>query len=108
MTLKKRIESTTGDSDRSWTTRWTIFTAGWWRFLQRAMHVLSGNIHTPRLRGIAKKGAEGLTAEWAWSAAMRRVCALLLTFALASGGASEALAQHAKKKKKIKKPAPVP
>ena len=36
------------------------------------------------------------------------MCALLLACALISAGSSEAVAQHSKKKKKIKKPAPVP
>ena len=72
------------------------------------MPTLSESIHTSRLRGIASTAAKGLTAEWTCSALMRRVCAILLTFALATGGASDALAQHGKKKKKIKKPTPVP
>ncbi|HYL63200.1 MAG TPA: transglycosylase SLT domain-containing protein [Candidatus Methylomirabilis sp.] len=51
--------------------------------------------------------AGSLTAHWGYAAAARRVCALMLAIALA-GGASEALAQHSRKKKKIKKPTPVP
>lgn len=42
--------------------------------------------------------------EWPSAAAWRRVCALLVAMALAAG-ATEALTQHSRRKKKIKKPA---
>ncbi len=70
------------------------------------MPTLSANIRTPRPHGIAKIAARGAAGSWA--AAARSVCAVVLVFALVAGGTPEALAQSSRKKKKIKKPAPVP
>lgn len=73
------------------------------------MPTLSENTHTPRLHGNASTAEKGLTAEWGWAAVLRRVCAIGLVCVLAASGATDALAQHGRKKKKtIKKPAPVP
>jgi len=67
------------------------------------MPTLSANTRTPRPHGIAKIADR--------NAAARRVCALVLMFALVPGGARETFAQSSrsqKKQKKVKKPVPVP
>src|SRR5580704_7076568 len=111
MTLKKLIENTTGVSNPSWTTRWIIFIAGWWKFSRRAMPTLSATTRTPRPRGIAKIAARNAAAAGLRAAAARSVSALVLSFTLLSGGAQQTHAQssHAhKKQKKVKKPVAVP
>src|SRR5579872_7232567 len=108
MTLKKLIENTTGVSNPSWTTQWITFIAGWWKYSRRAMLTLSANTRTPRPHGIAKTEARNAAAAGLWAAAARSVCALALVLALLTGGATETFAQSSRKKKKVKKPAPVP
>jgi soluble lytic murein transglycosylase len=76
--------------------------------LQKATHTRWASIRTPRRRGIVKSEAGSGGAALTVAAAMRQVCAVTLVLLLASSGASDALAQHKKKQKKIKKPAPVP
>ncbi len=73
------------------------------------MPTLSENIRTPRPRGIAKTLtlARNPVAVGSRTAALRNLCALVLIFSLMVGGTPEAFAQS-RKKKKIKKPAPVP
>jgi soluble lytic murein transglycosylase len=75
------------------------------------MHTLSANTHTPRPRGIAKIAARKAAAAGSWAAAVRSVCAIVLSFALLAGAAPEGLAQNThsrKKQKKVKKPAAAP
>ena len=62
MTLRKLTENTIGGSNPSWTTRSTIFIAGWWRSSLRAIQTLSVNILTPRPRSIASALSHGLFA----------------------------------------------
>jgi soluble lytic murein transglycosylase len=72
------------------------------------MPTLSANTRTPRPHGIASIAARNVAAAGSWAAAARSVCALVLVFALVTGGASETFAQSSRKKKKVKKPTPVP
>ncbi|MGC2670807.1 MAG: transglycosylase SLT domain-containing protein [Candidatus Acidiferrum sp.] len=72
--------------------------------------MLSANTRTPRPRGIAKIAVRNATAARSWAAAAIGVCALMLAFAFIASGAPAARRQPTRhhKKKKIKKPEPVP
>ena len=76
------------------------------------MHTLSANTRTPRLRGIAKIAAGNAAAARSWAAAALSVCAMMLAFGLVASGSGTPAARRAPsrthKKKKIKKPEPVP
>ncbi len=72
------------------------------------MPTLSANIRTRHPRGIAKIAARNAVAAGSWAAAARILCAVALVLALIASGTPEALAQSSRKKKKVKKPAPVP
>jgi len=74
------------------------------------MHTPSANTPTPHLRGIAKITAGKSAAAWSWAAAARGVCAAMLGFALAAGGTADVFAQSSRhhRKRKLKKPTPVP
>src|SRR5256885_15028287 len=116
MTLRKLIESTTGASSPSWTIRWIIFIAGWWRSLPRAMPTPWVNILTLRLplatrtaRGMSASGARRHRAAGMRSAWGSRVLALLLALTLVAGAPFDALAQTPhRKKKRTGKPKAVP
>src|SRR5690348_6814601 len=110
MTLKKLTENTTGVSNPSWTTQWITFIAGWWKSSRRAMHTLSANTRTPHPRGIARIAASHAPAEWPAAARARRLCLLMLAFALMASGAPAVPGQSSRhhRKKNIKKPTPVP
>src|ERR1700746_1960323 len=107
MTLRKLIESTTGASNQSWTTRWITFIAGWWRSLPMAMPTPSANIPTLRLAlatrtrvGWSAAGARehrAVAVRSAWGAG---VLALILAFTLVAGAPFDALAQTPHRKKK--------
>src|SRR6266852_4507152 len=94
MTLKKLIESTTGVSGPSWTTRWITFIAGWWKFSPKETPTPSANIPTLVPCASTKFGV------WRRCAAALAVVSLLLA-------GSDALSQ-AKHKKKSNKPKPAP
>lgn len=74
------------------------------------MHTLSANTRTPHPRGIARIAASHAPAEWPAAARARRLCLLMLAFALMASGAAAALGQSSRhhRKKNIKKPTPVP
>src|SRR5437016_1923745 len=107
MTLRKLIESTTGASNQSWTTRWITFIAGWWRSLPMGMRMPSANIPTLRLAhatrtgvGRSAAGARGRRAAISGSVWSSRVLALILAFTLVAGAPFDALAQTPHRKKK--------
>ena len=93
-TLKKLIENTTGVSNPSWTTQWIIFIVGWWKSSRRAMHTLSANTRTPRLRGIAEIAAGNAGAARSWPAAALSVCAMMLAFGLLASGSGPPAARR--------------
>ncbi|HET7259130.1 MAG TPA: transglycosylase SLT domain-containing protein [Candidatus Acidoferrum sp.] len=74
------------------------------------MHTLSANTHTPHPRGIARIAASHAPAEWPAAARARRLCLLMLAFALMASGAPAVPGQSSRhhRKKNIKKPTPVP
>src|SRR5215475_1866773 len=108
MTLRKLIESTTGASSPSWTTRWITFIAGWWRFLPTGMPMPSANIRTLRpapassralnASRVVERGRRSLRARVDWAS---RLLALILSFTLLAGVPFDSAAQttHRKKKK---------
>src|SRR5262249_21041501 len=108
MTLRKLIESTTGASSPSWTTRWITFIAGWWKFLPTGIRMPSANIPTlqpapassriSRLSAGVARGPRSSNARVDWAS---RVLALTLSLALLSGVPFDSAAQttHRKKKK---------
>src|SRR5438067_1285702 len=95
MTLKKLTESTTGDSNPSWTTQSIIFIAGWWKYSRKAMPTPSATIHTPVLR------ARTSFPVWKRVALGASVLSLLLA-------GSDALGQTRHKRKKSNTPKPAP
>jgi len=74
------------------------------------MHTLSANTRTPHPRGIARIAASHAPAEWPAAARARRLCLLMLAFALMASGAPAVPGQSSRhhRKKNIKKPTPVP
>lgn len=72
--------------------------------------MLSANTRTPHPRGIARIAASHAPAEWPAAATSRKLCLLILAFALMASGAPAAFGQTSRhhKKKNIKKPTPVP
>ena len=69
MTLRKLIENTTGGSSPSWTTRWIIFIAGWWRSSLRATRMPSATILTPRPAPATRRRRVAHSAEFSRGAA---------------------------------------
>src|SRR6266852_3056941 len=114
MTLKKLIENTTAASNPSWTTRWTTFTAGWWKSLPMAMRMPSATTRTPRPHAITNSTQ---TVRFSGSAEnsvlfctsmLRALIALILAASLSLGGAADAFAQSSRQKRKAKKPKAAP
>src|SRR5260370_18700152 len=95
MTLKKHTESTTVVSNQSWTSQWTTFIGGWWKFSRKATPTPSANIPTPVPRASTE------FAVWKRLAAAAAVLSLLLA-------GSDALSDTKHRKKKSNKPKPAP
>src|SRR4029077_2416044 len=97
MISRKLIESTTGDLSQSWTTRWTIFIAGWWRSSLRAMRMPWANIPTLRpapatkiafaFTAAASRGRGGVALRRRW---LHRALALLVSMGLLGAASLEA------------------
>src|SRR5215470_15217377 len=111
MTLRKLIANTTAASNPSWTIRWTIFTAGWWKYWRREMPQRWANILTRRPFATSqailavrvspapsRKSSQNKNYRW-----MAMIIAVLLPFGFAAGNAS---AQATSKKKSRAKSAP--
>src|SRR5439155_24562311 len=110
MTLRKLIENMTVASNPSWTTRWIIFIAGWWRSSWMVISISSAIIPTrvPRATAEAESSSSakllaGSRVPCAW-----RVAGALLTAFLCLGGSPEAWGQTHHKRKKSGRPKPVP
>src|SRR6266404_1335962 len=114
MTLKKLIENTTAASNPSWITRWTTFTAGWWKSSPMAMRMPSATTRTLRPHAITNSTR---TARFSGSAENsvlfctsmpRSLIALILAASLSLGGAADAFGQSSRQKRKAKKPKAAP
>src|SRR6266403_3658149 len=114
MTLKKLIENTTAVSNPSWTTRWTTFTAGWWKSLPMAMRTPSAITRTPRRHAItnrtraARFSGSAENSVLFCSSMLRSLMALILAAILSLGTAADAFAQSSRQKRKVKKPKATP
>src|SRR5438105_8031302 len=110
MTLKKPIENTTAASNRSWTIRWTIFIAGWWKSSLMAIHTPWASILIRRRRAITNRTGTNRfcgRSEDAWSLCLfmtRSLTALVLAFVLSLGSSFDLLARPTQHKHKSKKP----
>jgi soluble lytic murein transglycosylase len=96
--LRKLIANTTGVSNPSWTTPWTIFTAGWSKFSRKATPAHSANIRTPRPCASTKFFAKNHSRVAALRSAFALALILFVSLAFVFPSAAQSSKKHKSKK----------